>query len=347
MCCGFADPGVWNTRILMTDSDGDWQGHSIDPGARRARRAEQARRARRRRLIGAAAVVVVLVAAGAAVAALMAGGGGGDTTAAVATTGSASASTSPASTSVPATATAPASAVSSGDAPTAEEQAAAVARVRKAGLPLYRTPGKGGGIVALTFDDGPGPYTQKTVATLTQYGMRATFFLCGKSVVRYPDDPAIEATVAAMGDHSWNHPVLPALPVAEMKSEISRTQAIVAKTSGATVQVFRSPYGARNAAVDAAAESGGMIQVLWSIDSGDSAGVGWEDMLRNLKATLKPGDIVLFHENRGQTQKVINRLLPWMKKHGLRSVSVPELLAMDPPSEAFLRHEAGRYIAAR
>ncbi len=330
----------------MTDADGDWQGHSMDPDARRARRAEQARRARRRRLIGAAVFVVVLVAAGGAVAALMAGGGGGDTTAAVATTSSTPASASPASTSAPTTATAPASAGPSGDAPTAQEQAAAVARVRKVGLPLYRTPGKGGNVVALTFDDGPGPYTQKTVATLKQYGMRATFFLCGKSVVRYPEDPAIEATVAAMGDHSWNHPVLPDLSASEARSEIARTQAIVEKTSGAPVQVFRSPYGARTPAIDATAESLGMIQVLWNIESGDSAGVGWEQMLSTLKATLKPGDIVLFHENRGQTQKVINRLVPWMKKHDLRSVSVPELLAMDPPSEAFLRSEAGRYSPA-
>ena len=330
----------------MTDSDpeGDWQGHSMDPEARRARRAERARQARRRRLIGGAVVLAVLIAAGGAIAAIVSGGGDDSPTAAVTTTQPTTSTA--ATTTAPATTTVPETTTPSGDAPTAEQQAAAVAKVREVGVPLYKTPGKGGNIVALTFDDGPGPYSQKTVATLKQYGMRATFFLCGKSVVRYPDDPAIEATVAAMGDHSWNHPVLPDLPVAEMKSEISRTKAIVEKTSGAPVQVFRSPYGARNATIDATAESMGMIQVLWSIESGDSAGVGWEDMLRNLKATLKPGDIVLFHENRGQTQKVINRLLPWMKKHGLRSVSVPELLAMDPPSEAFLRHEAGRYIPA-
>ena len=325
----------------MTEPDGDWQGHSMDPGARRARRAERARRTRRRRLIGGAAVVVVLIAAGGAIAALTRGGGGGGTSAAA--TRPASTASTPAATSTPATTTAAAPAAPSGDGPTAQEQAAAVARVRKVGVPLYRTPGKGGNVVALTFDDGPGPYTRKTVETLKTYGMRATFFLCGKSVVRFPDDPAIEATVAAMGDHTWNHPVLPRLSATEVKSEIARTQAVVQKTSGATVQVFRSPYGARTRAIDATAESLGMIQVLWNVESGDSAGVGWEQMLRNLEAHLAPGDIVLFHENRGQTQKVINRLLPWMKKHGLRSVSVPELLAMDPPSEAFLRSEAGRY----
>ena len=81
----------------------------------------------------------------------------------------------------------------------------------------------------------------------------------------------------------------------------------------------------------------GMLEVLWSIDSRDSEGATWTEMLRNVKAELRPGSIVLFHENRGQTLKVINRLLPWMRRRGLRSVSVPELLAMDPPSDAQVR----------
>lgn len=331
----------------MSDPGGDSHGRQLDSDARRARRAERARRARRRRLIGAAVALVVLVAAGGAIAALMTGGGDGATAASTAppATAPTAGESVPAPASAPATATAPEPAASSGDLPSAAEQSAAVAKVRRVGVPLYRTPGAAGKVVALTFDDGPGPYSETTVATLKKYGMRATFFLCGKSVVQFPKDPAIEATVAAMGDHSWNHAYLTGLSSAEMTSEIARTQAIVEKTSGAPVEVYRSPYGARTPAIDATASRLGMIQVLWSLESGDSAGAGWEEMLTKIKATLAPGDIVLFHENRGQTQKVINRLVPWMKREGWRSVSVPEMLAMDPPSEQFLRDEAGRYIA--
>ena len=331
----------------MSEPDGDWQGHSMDADARRARRADRRRRARRRRIIGVVAVIAVLALAGGAIAALTRGGGGGDDGTSAASTAPAStpATTSAPQTTAPATTTAPEPDDAADDLPSQEEQSAAVAKVREVGVPLYRTPGTAGKVVALTFDDGPGPYSQTTVETLKKYGMRATFFLCGKSVVKFPDDPAIEATVAAMGDHSWNHPYLPGLPAAEMRSEIARTQKIVEKTSGAPVEVFRSPYGARTPQIDATANELGMIQVLWSLESGDSAGAAWDAMLSKIKATLKPGDIILFHENRGQTQKVINRLVPWMKKNGWRSVSVPEMLAMDPPSPEFLRNEAGRYIA--
>jgi peptidoglycan/xylan/chitin deacetylase (PgdA/CDA1 family) len=320
---------------------GGWHGYSMDPEARRARRAERARRTRRRRLIALATVLVVLAGAGAAVA-LHGGAGTPAPASAGATSGTTPAPAAPAATS-PATPAHRSQPPPPDALPTAAAQAAAVAAVQRVGVPIYRTPGRAGKVVALTFDDGPGPYSETTVATLKRSGMRATFFLCGKEVARFPGAPAAEATVAAMGDHTWNHVSLPALPAAEARSEIARTQAAVEEASGAPVRLFRSPYGARTTAIDATASDLGMIQVLWSLESGDSAGAGWREMLAKVESTLAPGDIVLFHENRGQTQKVINRLVPWMRRNGWRSVSVPQLLAMDPPSEAFLREQAGRF----
>ncbi|MGD9571852.1 MAG: polysaccharide deacetylase family protein [Thermoleophilia bacterium] len=226
--------------------------------------------------------------------------------------------------------------------PTAGEGAAAVAAVRRAGVPLYRTPGKAGKVVALTFDDGPGRYTEDTIATLRRYGMRATFFLNGTSIEAYPDLAALETEVAAVGNHSYAHVDLSALPAAAVRRQASRAQELIASETGEPVDLFRSPYGARTPVVDGVLDDLGMIQVLWSIDSGDSQGVGWEDMLRTITAQMRPGDIILLHENRGQTQMVVNRLVPWMARNGWTSVTVPEMLVMDPPSPAFLREQAGR-----
>lgn len=279
---------------------------------------------RRRRLIAAGATLAVVIAVGGTIAALTGGGGHRPMPAA---------STRPATRSVR---------VSPPVAPTADERAAAIAGVRAAGVPLYRTPGRSGNAVALTFDDGPGPYSRTTIDTLTHYGMQATFFLCGTSIERYPSEPALETSVGAVGDHTWSHPDLTTLSPGAMRLQISRTKALVEKASGAPDQLFRPPYGAHGPAVDATVSGLGMIEVLWSLDAGDSSGAGWKAILTRIEATIGPGDIVILHENRGQTQKVINRLLPWMEKHGLRSVSVPELLVMDPPSAAYLRKEAGR-----
>ena len=312
---------------------GSPEGRDPGPDERRARRAEQrARQVRRRRgaLIGAALLVVGGVAA-AAVA--LHGGSGRSGSTAQASTGAAASTRSAASASRPAEARRPSAA---GALPTLAEQRAAVMRVARLGLAIHRA-GPRGHAVALTFDDGPGPYTATAMRALRQYKDHATFFLVGRNLASWPSVPAEEARLGAVGDHTWTHPLLTQLSAAEMQSEIARTQAAVARASGGPVILFRPPYGGHSAAVDAEAHRLGMLEVLWSIDSRDSEGATWTEMLHNVKAQLRPGSIVLFHENRGQTLKVINRLLPWMHRHGLRSVSVPELLAMDPPSDAQVR----------
>jgi peptidoglycan-N-acetylglucosamine deacetylase len=220
--------------------------------------------------------------------------------------------------------------------PSAAEQRAAVARLVRLGIPIHRA-GSRGDAVALTFDDGPGRYTTTALRALRQARAHATFFLVGRNLAEWPQVPAQEARLGAVGDHTWTHPVLTALPSAEMASEIARTQAAAARASGADVMLFRPPYGAHSPAVDDEARRLGMLEVLWSIDSRDSEGATWDEMLRSVEGKLRPGAIVLFHENRGQSLKTLNRLLPWMRRHGLRSVSVPELLALDPPSVAQVR----------
>ena len=62
---------------------------------------------------------------------------------------------------------------------------------------------------------------------------------------------------------------------------------------------------------------------------------------------MKPGAIILLHENRGQTYWAVNRLLPWIKKQGYTAVTVPELLALNPPDLATVRRRAGNGVGFR
>jgi peptidoglycan/xylan/chitin deacetylase (PgdA/CDA1 family) len=194
--------------------------------------------------------------------------------------------------------------------------------------------------VALTFDDGPGPDTGKALADLRRYGDRATFFLVGRNLAQWPSLPKQEARLGAVGDHTWTHPYLPSLTAASVAAEIGRTQVAVARAARVPVRLFRPPYGADSPAVEAVVRRRAMLEVRWSIDSRDSEGATWQQMLHSVESRLRPGAIVLFHENRGQTLKALNRLLPWMRRHRLRSVSVPELLALDPPPYAQVRADA-------
>ena len=211
-----------------------------------------------------------------------------------------------------------------------------IRRLARLGLPIY-CGGPHGNAVAFTFDDGPGPYTHYAVKKLTQARERATFFVVGRSMDHFPGWLPWELRVAAIGDHTYTHPMLTGLAPAAIKSEISRTRAKIEDATGPPVYLFRPPYGARDATVDQTARQLGLLEILWTVDSGDSLGANWARIIHNVEAGLHPGAIILMHENRGQTIRALTTLLPELHRRHLRSVSLPELFATDPPSVAEVR----------
>jgi peptidoglycan/xylan/chitin deacetylase (PgdA/CDA1 family) len=222
-----------------------------------------------------------------------------------------------------------------------------IKRLAKLGLPVYCA-GSRGHAVAFTFDDGPGPYTGLALRKLARAHERATFFVVGRSANFFPGWLPRELSVGAIGDHTASHPFLPRLSPAGIYSELAQAKQKIERDSGQPVYLFRPPYGARNATVDATAKRLGLLEVLWTVDSADSLGANWAGIIANVERGLRPGAIILMHENRGQTIRALTTLLPYLPRHHLRSVSLPELFASDPPSVAELRRgPAGCRLAGR
>ncbi len=282
----------------------------LAPEALRARRAEargRVRRARRRGLALAGVALAALVAG-----ALVAGasGGGARRVAGKAVGGSAG---SPANLEALAT----------------------------AGKPVYCGAGRQR-LVALTFDDGPGPYTKFAIDELGRAHARVTWFLVGRNLqpnaARLPQEQAL----GELADHTWTHPALTGLSADAAAGEIQRTRDAVAAAAGRPVRLFRPPYGLRNARIDDTARRLGMVVVIWSVDSLDSARADKRGIARAVVDNLRPGAIVLMHENRGQTIQALHRILPALRRKRLTPVPVSELLQRDPPSRAQLdRGRAG------
>jgi peptidoglycan-N-acetylglucosamine deacetylase len=199
-------------------------------------------------------------------------------------------------------------------------------------------------LVALTFDDGPGPYTQHTVDLLKAAHAKATFFIVAKELIGWPqlaDEPKVEATVGAIGDHTYDHIGLVGLSPDNLAHQIADAQTLIEQHSGQSVRLFRPPYGQHDAAVDAEVKSLGMLEVLWTVDSGDGlAGATGTSVLQTVEDHIAPGAIVLMHENRGTTQRILPQLLSYIRSRGLHMVTVPELLAQDPPSIAQLKSQS-------
>jgi peptidoglycan/xylan/chitin deacetylase (PgdA/CDA1 family) len=216
-------------------------------------------------------------------------------------------------------------------------QSAAVRRLARFGLPVF-CGGRTRRMVALTFDDGPGVYTQLAVKKLHQHHLLATFFLVGKEIRAYPRLVHFEAPVAAFGDHTLTHPFLPALARSAMVWQIAAGQTLIERAVGRPVVLFRPPYEATSVAIDREVNTLGMLEVLWNVDSRDSLGdTNYLGIERNLIAGLRPGSIILMHENHGQTIRALPTIFAALTRRRLRAVTVPELISGDPPSLAQLR----------
>ncbi len=219
-------------------------------------------------------------------------------------------------------------------------ESAEVRRLLALGRPIYCAPARGNE-VALTFDDGPGPYTKLMLDKLAKHHIEATFFIVGRNIALAPALLRRERRAGAVGDHTWTHPALPSLPRAEQQSQIARTQDAVAAASGGPVFLFRPPYGAHDATTDRIARSRGLLEILWNVDSRDSLGASYARIERTVGEGLRPGSIVLMHENHGQTIRAMLTIFAALARRHLRAVSVPRLLTDDPPSPAQVRAAGG------
>jgi peptidoglycan/xylan/chitin deacetylase (PgdA/CDA1 family) len=215
----------------------------------------------------------------------------------------------------------------------AVQEKSAAAQYAAQGLPLY-CGGSKGRYIALTFDDGPGPYTHLALKILADAHVKATFFLVGQNVGPWSIMARDERLAGnAVGIHTWSHPSLTGLPRAQAISQLASTRTAIVQAEAGRAILMRPPYGNRNAAVDAIIRKLGLVDVLWSIDSADSQGADWRGIARNVLSAVKPGSIILMHENRGQTIRALKyKILPALKRRGFIPVTIPELLVLDPPT---------------
>ena len=185
----------------------------------------------------------------------------------------------------------------------------------------------GGKVIALTFDDGPGPYTAQLLDILDQHGAKATFFLIGSKVSSQANVVrSIHARGHQLGNHSWSHPELPKLPVDQIAGEIDRTNDAIKQATGVTPTVMRPPYGAVNGVVLEQLRLRGMSSILWSVDTRDWADRNSEIVCSRAVAGAHPGAIILMHDIHQTSVGAVPCILSALKQQGYSFVTVQGLL---------------------
>ncbi len=189
-------------------------------------------------------------------------------------------------------------------------------------------PTTGNKVIALTFDDGPGPYTAHLLDVLDQYGAKATFFLIGSKVSSQANVVrSIHARGHQLGNHSWSHPELPKLPVDQIAGEIDRTNDAIKQATSVTPAILRPPYGAVNGVVLEQLRLRGMSSILWSVDTRDWADRNSEIVCSRAVAGAHPGAIILMHDIHQTSVNAVPCILSALKQQGYSFVTVQGLIS--------------------
>ena len=194
----------------------------------------------------------------------------------------------------------------------------------------------GSKVIALTFDDGPGPYTAQLLDILDQHGAKATFFLIGSKVSAQADVlRRMHSRGHQLGNHSWSHPELPKLPVDQIAGEIDRTNDAIKQATGIKPTVMRPPYGAVNSAVLEQLRLRGMSSILWSVDTRDWADRNSDIVCSRVVAGAHPGAIILIHDIHQTSVGAVPCILSALKQQGYSFVTVQGLLGNMAPGAGY------------
>jgi peptidoglycan/xylan/chitin deacetylase (PgdA/CDA1 family) len=192
--------------------------------------------------------------------------------------------------------------------------------------------------VALTFDDGPSPFTVKVLAILERERAAATFFDIGRAAQMFPALVARERRDGfAIGDHTQAHPAMAALSPGAQAEQIDLGAAHIRAAGGPVPRLFRPPYGSFDAATQRALRARGMLMVLWTVDTSDFSRPGTARIVYAALSGARSGAIVLMHDGGGpreQTVAALPRIIRKLRRRGFRLVTVPQMLREDPPPRA-------------
>ncbi len=193
-------------------------------------------------------------------------------------------------------------------------------------------------VVALTFDDGPSPvWTPQILDVLNKAGIKATFFMLGDHVLKYPD---VAKRVAGegheIGNHTQDHHVLIYYTPEELEKEIKDAEDSIRKVTGVTTNYFRPPKAWVTDKEKKKIKEMGYKTILWSLNSKDWVTFDDKYIIKYIMRNVRPGDIILFHDSGGtfsteggdrhETVLAVKRLAEKLKENGYRFVTITELL---------------------
>lgn len=188
-------------------------------------------------------------------------------------------------------------------------------------------------LISISFDAAWGNEdTKSLLATLKKHNVKATFFMTGGWIEKYPDDvKAIAADGHDLGNHSENHKQMSQLSAEQCKEELMKPHKKVKKLTGKDMILFRPPYGDYNDTLIRVCEENKYYPIQWDVDSLDWKDYDAATIIRRVTEHkhLGNGSIILCHNGGKHTAEALDELLTTLKKKGFTLVPISELIMKD------------------
>ena len=185
--------------------------------------------------------------------------------------------------------------------------------------------------VSLTFDAAWGNEdTQQLIDILAKYNVKATFFVVGAWVDKYPDSvKALHDAGHEVMSHSNDHAHFSQLSASQITDNLNKCNDKIEKVTGVRPTLFRCPYGEYDDHVILAVNSIGMTAIQWNVDSLDWKGISASEIKQRVMSRVVPGSIVLFHNAAENTPEALPSIIEGLIADGYDIVPVSELLLKD------------------
>ncbi len=179
--------------------------------------------------------------------------------------------------------------------------------------------------IFLTFDDGPNePYTSQILDVLEAHEARATFFVCGMGVERFPRiTRRILDEGHSIGNHAYSHSMLLTI-TGLLGKEIEKTGELIQKVTGAETRLFRPPWGVATPWLKRYLKARHYQTILWDVNSYDWTEISAPSIEGIVLKKARPGAVILFHDgknakqrhDRSQTVQALPAILKTLKQRG-------------------------------
>jgi len=184
-------------------------------------------------------------------------------------------------------------------------------------------------VIALSFDDGPGIYTNDFLDLFEEYGVRATFFTIGNLV--NTQSAALKRAVEIgfeVAGHSWDHKNLAKMSEEDVRQQIESARDAIEAVTGTDVPMFRPPYGAVSDTMKSVSADLGYSMINWNVDPEDWNTKDVDKVYEAVMAQVKDRAIILSHEIYHSTLEAYRLLIPELLSMGYQIVTVSELLKL-------------------